>query len=353
MKVYLYHTQDIQRIVREWGQGVFPGHFLYGATQLGDYGIEVIYHRHKPILKRWLLMIYNTWRILSCRTHFDAVYAIHYRGIEPVIFMRALGLFRRPVVIWHHQPMTGGCQSVLRRLAGRLFYKGIDRMFFFSEKLLNDSLLSPNARPERMHIGHWGPDLDFFERLRREHPAGTRSGFISTGKERRDMVTLVTAFNAAGAPLDIYLPVESQGRSLCYRTVLGSLSINDNIRVHYVSGLIPFELSCIVNRAACVVISVEETQYTVGLTTLVEALGLGLPIVCSRNPQYPFDVEKEGCGICVPYYDVEGWRQAVCYITEHPDEAARMGRRAREMAEIYNDRVCAREVAEVIRAAVG
>ncbi len=42
MKVYFYHTQDIQRIMREWGEGRFPGHYLYGATQLGDHGIDVV-----------------------------------------------------------------------------------------------------------------------------------------------------------------------------------------------------------------------------------------------------------------------------------------------------------------------
>ena len=78
--------------------------------------------------------------------------------------------------------------------------------------------------------------------------------------------------------------------------------------------------------------------------------GLGLPVICSRNPQFPIDVDKEGCGISVPYYDVEGWRQAIAYIMEHPDEAARMGRRAREIAETrYNDTICAREAAEVLR----
>ncbi len=50
MKVYFYHTQDIQRIMREWGEGRFPGHYLYGATQLGDHGIDVVFHRYRPLL---------------------------------------------------------------------------------------------------------------------------------------------------------------------------------------------------------------------------------------------------------------------------------------------------------------
>ena len=92
-----------------------------------------------------------------------------------------------------------------------------------------------------------------------------------------------------------------------------------------------------------------ETKYTVGLTTIVEALALGMPMICSRNPQIPIDIEKEGCGIFVDYYDLEGWKRAIEYVAEHPDEAKIMGNRAKQLArESYNVEICAREVAQVL-----
>ncbi|MGN1262896.1 MAG: glycosyltransferase [Prevotella sp.] len=348
MKVYFYHTQDIQRIVRECAEGRFPAHFLYGATALPDHDIHPVYHRHKAFTSRWRMMLHNAWQILTCSEHYDALYATHYRGIEIVVLLRAIGLFRRPIVIWHHQPMVVP-KSLPRRFLGRLFYRGFDAMFFFSQKLINDSLATPNARPERMFLGHWGGDTDFYERLQREQEVTSRHGFVSTGKERRDMKTLVKAFNAAGADIDIYLPYEPQG-ALDYKSLIGGLDVRPNVHVNYVNGLIPYELGCIVNRAACVVICCEETKYTVGLTTVVEALCLGLPIVCSRNPQFPVDVDSEGCGISVPYYDVDGWVKAVKYIEEHPEEARQMGRRARELALTrFNNKICAAEVAAVLK----
>ena len=72
--------------------------------------------------------------------------------------------------------------------------------------------------------------------------------------------------------------------------------------------------------------------------------------MCSRNPQIPVDFDAEGCGIAVDYGDVEGWQRAVEYLATHPDEARRMGRRGREIAERrFNDRQCAREIAGVLR----
>ena len=89
--------------------------------------------------------------------------------------------------------------------------------------------------------------------------------------------------------------------------------------------------------------------YTVGLTTLVEALALGLPLITSRNTYFPMDIDREGIGITVPYGDVQGWADAVEYIAGHPDEARQMGRRARLLAEkVYNMEVFGRELAEVI-----
>ena len=93
-----------------------------------------------------------------------------------------------------------------------------------------------------------------------------------------------------------------------------------------------------------------ESNYTVGLTTLVEALALGKPVICSRNPNFPIDVELMGCGISVPYGDVEGWVRAIEAMLSRPDKAREMGRRGRELAEsIFNDVRCGGEMAAVLR----
>lgn len=346
MKVYFYHTQDIQYILRKIEEGTFPSHFLYGATRLKDHGIDVVWHQSDLRLSGWRRMLYTTWQVLTCRRHIDAVFATHYTGIEPLIFLRALRLFRKPIVLWHHQPIITPRQR-WREWLGRLFYRGIDEMFFFSEKLISDSLSSPKARPEHMHLGHWGADLDLYDRIMREDGTDHRTGFISTGKEKRDMLTLVAAFNQTEAPLRIYL--NPTNGDFSYRQLFKQLYTKENIQVEFNNRLIPYELAREVNRAACVVICCQETKYTVGLTTVVEALALGLPVICSRNPQIPVDFEKEGCGISVPYYDTEGWIHAIRYIQEHPEEAREMGRRGRRLAEqFFNDRRCAEEVAEVL-----
>ena len=105
-----------------------------------------------------------------------------------------------------------------------------------------------------------------------------------------------------------------------------------------------------VNRASCVVVCCQKSNYTVGLTTVVEALALGLPVICTRNEQMPMDLESEGCGIWVDEGDVEGWEKAIRYIADNPAEAQEMGRKGRLLAErLYNIERCTADIAEVIK----
>ena len=158
MKVYFYHTQNIQYCLRRMAEGEFPSHFLYGACHLADNGVDVVYHRSPK---------HTAWRVLTCRERFDAIYATHYKGLELVVLLRALGLFRKPIVVWHHQPIVKS-KSRLRELLGRFFYKGFDRLIYFSQKLVDDSLKAPKADPRKLVVGHWGADLAFYDKIKAE-----------------------------------------------------------------------------------------------------------------------------------------------------------------------------------------
>ena len=337
-RVYFYHTQDTVRIVREWKEGKFPAHFLYGALQLEQYGYEVIWHDQIHLYKRVQDTLKATWKILSCREHYDVLYATHTRGIEPIILLHAIGLYRKRIVVWHHQPIVKA-RSRVREALARLFYKGMDHMIFFSEKLIQDSLKSEKADPARMSMVHWGADLAFYDSLPRPLQ---RNGFISTGKELRDYKTLTEAFNNTGLPLTLFTQKQQEG-------LFTDLEIKENINLQFGDRLMPYEIALLVAQSQCVCICCRQSNYTVGLTTVVEALALGLPILCTRNPQMPMDLEAEGCGIYLEPYDTKGWEQAIRYIYDHPEEAKEMGRKGRLLAEkYYNVEQCAKEVSHLL-----
>lgn len=168
--------------------------------------------------------------------------------------------------------------------------------------------------------------------------------FISTGKERRDMPTLIEGAGRARVDIDIYLPDGNCG--VDYHAVVGRLDVPENVRLHWSGGLLYGALAQTVAAAQCVCICCLRTDYTVGLTTLVEALALGLPVIVTENATFPFDVAAEGVGLSVPVGDVDGWEQALRFMQAHPAEARAMGQRGRALAEgRFNINNTARQVA--------
>ena len=47
-------------------------------------------------------MLYATKEILCCKEPYEVLYGTSFRGLELIILLRALGFYRKPIVIWHH-----------------------------------------------------------------------------------------------------------------------------------------------------------------------------------------------------------------------------------------------------------
>ena len=344
LNIYFYHTRLTRESYEEWKDFRFPGHILYGLPLLENYGIQSVMHRYKAFSSRWKLMLYATKEILFCKEKYEVLYGTSFRGLELVIFLRALGLYQKPIVIWHHTALRKSPHR-LKEAISRFFYRGIDHMFLFSRKLIQDSIATHKVPEHKLELIHWGPDLAFYDHLLKELPPQPREGYISTGQENRDLKTMLEAFSQTEEDLEVFIAEECG--YLNYKQIADSLTLTDNIHIHYTEGVIPYELAKKVAQKKVIVICCLDFPYTVGLTTLVEAYALGIPVICSKNPNFEIDIEKEGIGIAVEYGDVEGWVKAIRYLHTHPEDAERMGRNARKLGEErFNLALFSKEIAE-------
>lgn len=349
MTVYFYHTQNLNYIYSEWKAGRFPSHLLYGACELKDEGIDVIFHKHtNPKLPRWKRMIIVAWNIITTRKHFDAIYATKQNGLDLIILLRALGLFRKPVIIWHHQPILTH-KSFIKRCISKIYHRGIDHMFMFSDNIVDVSLATGIVSKSKLEQCPWGTDLDFYDRLMASNPTN-HEGFISTGKENRDFPTLIKAF--ASNPDQHIKMIVPPGTSISdYEKMFPAEQLPDNINIIENKTMWIRELALNILPHKYICICCKKTNYTVGLTTLVEALAFGFPVIISRNENQPFDASTEGCGISVDYNDLDGWCKAIRQLADNPEYAEELGKRGRQMAEeTYNIRNTARIVARRIKA---
>lgn len=70
---------------------------------------------------------------------------------------------------------------------------------------------------------------------------------------------------------------------------------------------------------------------------LFEYMAAGLPVVASQLGFIAKIVEETGCGLLVPPSDAQAHADAICYLLDHPDEAAAMGDRGkRAVLDSYN-----------------
>jgi glycosyltransferase involved in cell wall biosynthesis len=326
----------------EWKRAQFPGHLLYGITHLPKYGIEAIYHSipFNPYKRRLRLSLYNLTKILFCKESFDAIYAATQNGLELLIFLRALGLFGKPIIIWHHSAIIIP-ENRFRRIFSKLFYKGIDKACFFSKILLDKSVETEKIQKENAFLIHWGADLAFYDTFR--YQENRADYYVSAGQDCRDFGVLINAFNQTTEQCNIYLPV-------VYKKQIEQKNIipNENIRLFF-GNVKNIEIAQIINKAFAVAIPCMPSILTTGLTSLMEAMALGLPLITTDNPFYPIDVEKEKIGIKVPYGDAGAWIEAIRYLSAHPDKAKEMGANARQLAEKqYNLELFSKEIASIL-----
>jgi glycosyltransferase involved in cell wall biosynthesis len=101
-------------------------------------------------------------------------------------------------------------------------------------------------------------------------------------------------------------------------------------------------------QARAIAIPLERQQHLCGITSLMDALGIGKPVIMTRNPQIDLDIEQLGIGIWVEPGDVEGWTRALTWFDAHPAEAMEMGARARALVDRgLNSRAFANDVMDL------
>lgn len=352
MTVYFYHNRPIEAAFGEFVEKKHPGHILYGVTEFHKYDIGVIFHKYVNVKKRQKRAFKNAVQIFFNRKHYDVLYGTHSYGLEFIILLKMLKLYKRPIILWQHRKVHSN-DNYFINCFHRYFYRAVDGLIFFTNIHIEESIKTGNVKIEQCHVVKWGADLDFYNLILKDLKEPPIGSYISTGKENRDFITLIKAFSDTGATLDIYAP-KANGEVSYLKDFESIGSIPGNVQIHIVEGVIPYDLAKKVATGKVVVICCTQQYYTVGLTTLVEALALGKPVIISDNIYYNIDIEKANCGIKVPYGDIKGWKGAIEYLESHEEIAKLMGQNARKLAEKeYNLTSFSKEVINVFNIILG
>lgn len=324
-----------------WAQvrrGEKPDHHLYGLDQLQARGHQVtVVGDGGSSIARWLAWVtrggrlpiplghierqWSAWRRLR---EADVVYAPCGGELTALAYLRALGLLDTPLVAIEHHALNPGRLAAWRAPWLRLQARGTDRWLALSRQVAGqiDRHL-PTSRPRATALA-WGPDRRFYPRA-----GGPGAGVLAAGRTGRDFLTFGRAASRAGYPARIvclgqdlhpdfarfgaHVRIDTPGRGAVF-TYPEMMGLHQEARVL----AIPLHAS---------------PASLAGLTSLVDALALGKPVIMTRNPYIDLDIEALGIGRWVDAGDEEGWVAAIAWFRDHPDEAERMGRRARSLVD--------------------
>jgi glycosyltransferase involved in cell wall biosynthesis len=262
------------------------------------------------------------WSVLRVARQADLVYAPCQNVAQTLGYLRAVGIFRRPIVWIVHSPLDCGRLRRWRRPVLRGLLRGLDAYPALSGPVA-DELGVIGGEPHRTGVVRWGPDPRFY----RPAPDVGR-GVVAAGRTKRDFETFARGAAQTDVPTWIVCPDSERPTSrVGAHTVVLSRPGGDALSYR--------ELLALYAKARAIAIPLKwQWPWTMnGLTSLADALGSGKPVIVTRNPLLEIDVERLGIGICVETGDADGWRDAIRHLDEHPDLALEMGRRARALVD--------------------
>ena len=323
---------------------------LYKSTQMSSrlqYGLAQLEEKYQIEHISWepftvMGLIRNNLMVLrKC----DVVF-LTYLYMQPVLLLallRRCGLFRkRKFIAVSHVPLREGRNYLETVLLG-VAYKSFNKILFHSQKNMEESINVGFIERKRCDVLLWGDDLDYIDKHIKVSQGIT---FLSTGREHRDYFTLISAFaKRPNLQLELYTNLYNFDSS--NESLIREQGKYNNILIEFVEKSTETTrfLAQKVGECLCVVIPVEKEGlfYCVGFTSVVEAMAMSKPIISTRNPFYPIDLEKEGIGLYVD--DTDSWVHAIEYLYSHPEIAEEMGKKARRLAEErYNIVECSKQI---------
>jgi glycosyltransferase involved in cell wall biosynthesis len=250
----------------------------------------------------------------------DTLYCADQDGLAGLALTRRLLPAARLVSVVHHPTQNSARRAALARQ---------DALVCLSQALASELARELSAR--RVRIAHlpWGPDLS----CPLYQPGGESLGVVSAGKSNRDLSTLARALEMTGAPAVVYdlaRQVPAPPNPLARLVGPGGVDgVDPDAPGQYLAGRVLGDLAA----AAIVAVPVKDPARLTGLTEVADALALGKPVIATRSPYFPIDIEKIGCGIWVDVEDPDGWAKAISGLLSDDRARSEMGAAGRRFAE--------------------
>jgi glycosyltransferase involved in cell wall biosynthesis len=181
---------------------------------------------------------------------------------------------------------------------------------------------------DRIVLSTFKVDTRFFDPARVEVPR--RKMICSAGLERRDYPTLMAAVD--GLDVEVVIAAASPWSKRADTTEGQRIPPNVEIR-----RLDLFELRELYAASEFVVMPLFDVDFQAGITTILEAMSMERPVLCTRTPGQTDTIIEGETGRYVPQGDAARLREMILELLADPDGTGRLGRAAREWTAEHAD----------------
>lgn len=272
-------------------------------------------------------------RVLFTRRKAAVVCAHLESGLLILLLRRLLG-FRPPVVIWE-VPWSPGWKY--REIVSRLAIPRADCCVVFSSNQIN-MLHDRYGKDIPIVFIPFCIDTDFYRPM--PAPDGIEPYVFSCGFDAgRDFDTL----------LDVAARIPGRVMIKAARSFALDQDAHPNVTVSREHLTYP-AFRDLYAGASVVVVTTRETPNASGVTTLMEAMAMGKPVIVSNNPALRDYLPPPDAGIVIPVGDRAALQAAITDLFDNPLRAAAMGQKAREFAMAkFHPKVHFQAVANLMR----
>jgi len=279
-KILFVNNYDMSKSRKFFLENKSPSQHLFGTNELIETGeYEVSYMLAAPknykskILK--LISLIPVWiNIYFEARKFNYIYGGADFTIDFLEFLKKIGVFKpKLITIFHHPPFNL-----------RLKYERYDKVLFLSEYSYHEMCKRfPNLKTTFEFL-QWGPDLNFYQRFSATPNFKINSDeiiFISNGKTQRDHESLVIAAE------------KSQNRTII---VSDSQSVPPNyeknnkyVEIYHQEEPNDKNMVKLLNKCSVLIIPTHYTKHRlgpIGLTSFLDAVALGMPIITASNTSF-------------------------------------------------------------------
>ena len=357
-RVVVLNNYPLERVWDEVRLGETPDHHLFGINYFEERGYQPVIvpmrdggwgrWQRRMAVARFPLELGDLQQqrdALACFRDGDLVYAPCASQTHSLQYLRALGLLDKPIVCLVHHPFSRGRTNMLRSPQRRLFVRGADHLPSLSHSVAR-TLGELGASSARTAALRWGPQADYYQ-----PQAGAGEGIVAAGRTGRDFETLARASRLTDSPV-VLIGLEGQFENDVFRGH-SALRVIEQPAVppqpgRPVGWMKYPELLGHLSAARAIAIPLYAQDKLCGLTSLMDALGLGKPVIMTRNAHIDLDVEALGIGLWVEAGDTAGWMRAINWFDAHPSAAMEMGARARALVDAgLNSRAFAHQIMDL------